>query len=71
MFLMILMLFESHSLCILDLPIVMYEVMVTQAIEYILRACTGWIAEVARKERRGFNPTYLIIAPVPFLKRTG
>jgi hypothetical protein len=49
----------------------MDEVMVTQAIEYILRACTGWIAEVARKERRGFNPTYLIIAPVPFLERTG
>jgi hypothetical protein len=48
----------------------MDEVMVTQAIEYILRACTGWIAEVARKERRGFNPTYLIIAPVPFLERT-
>jgi hypothetical protein len=49
----------------------MDEVMVTQAIEYILGACTEWIAEVARKERRGFNPTYLIITPVPFLERTG
>jgi hypothetical protein len=49
----------------------MDEVMVTQAIKYILGACTGWIAEVARKERCGFNPTYLIIAPVPFLERTG
>jgi hypothetical protein len=48
----------------------MDEVVVTQAIEYILRACTRWIAEVARKERRGFNPTYLIIATVPFLERT-
>jgi hypothetical protein len=49
----------------------MDEAMVTQAIEYILRPCTGRIAEVARKERRAFNPTYLIIAPVPFLERTG
>jgi hypothetical protein len=49
----------------------MDEVMVSQAIEYILRACTGWIAEVAGKERRGFNPTYLIIASIPFLERTG
>jgi hypothetical protein len=49
----------------------MDEVMVIQAIEYILRACTGWIAEVARQETNGFHPTYLIIALVPFLERTG
>jgi hypothetical protein len=49
----------------------MEEAMVTQATEYILRACTGWIAEVARKERRSFDPTYLIITPVLFLERTG
>ena len=71
MFLVILMLIGSLSICILDLPIVMDEVMGIQASEYILRACTGWIAKVARKERCGLNPTYLIIAPVPFLERTG
>lgn len=49
----------------------MDEAMVTQAIEYILRFCTDRITEVGRKERHGFNPTYLIIAPVPFLERTG
>jgi hypothetical protein len=64
MFLVIFMLVVFQNICIEDLPIVMDEVMVTQAIEYILKACTGWIAKVARKERRGFNPTYLVIAPV-------
>ena len=49
----------------------MNEAMVTQAIENVLRACTGWIAKVARKERCGFNPKYLIVASVPFLERAG
>jgi hypothetical protein len=53
MFLVIFMLVVFQNICIEDLPIVMDEVMVTQAIEYILKACTGWIAKVARKERRG------------------